>query len=84
VSRRDREADDEVVEVLVAAAILAHQRQQLLDVAGADVDDDVVDRLQELLQLAELLPRSAARCPSSALMLSIATTSAPAIRGARR
>ena len=46
--------DHEVVEVLVAAAVLAHQGQQVFDVAGADVDDDVVDGLQVFLQLAEL------------------------------
>jgi len=53
--------DHEVVEVLVAAAVLAHQRQQLLDVAGTDVDDDVVDGLQVLLQLAELAAAQGAR-----------------------
>jgi hypothetical protein len=46
--------DHEVVEVLVAASVLAHQGQQVLDVAGADVDHDVVDGLQVLLELSEL------------------------------
>ena len=53
--------DDEVVEVLVAAAVLAHERQQLFHVAGADVDDDVGDGLQIFLQLAELAAAQRAR-----------------------
>jgi hypothetical protein len=48
---------DEHVEVLVAAAVLVHQLQQLLDVAGADVDDGAGDGLQVLLQVGELRPR---------------------------
>ena len=53
LQRRYR-GNDEHIEVLMASAVLAHQLQQLLDVAGPDVDDSAGDGLQVLLQVGEL------------------------------
>ena len=45
---------DIAVEVLLAVLVAAHQLEQFLDIARADVDHDVLHALQKLLQLREL------------------------------
>lgn len=56
LERRDCR-DHEVIEVLMAAAVLAYRRPRLFDVVGADVDNDVVDSLEVLPQLYVLTDR---------------------------
>ena len=56
---------DEAIEVLVASPVAVHQPEQVFDIAGADVDHDVVDGLQVLLQLPEL---SSTQCLALALV----------------